>query len=93
MILVTGGFRGQPPSGPRIAGTTRLRFPKTLAQQSVPLCSGASDGGVTGTIVGWLAIAGQMRVAPRRCGVVNLTHPRPATSYCLGLAEQPTLGG
>ncbi|OOK66554.1 hypothetical protein BZL30_8091 [Mycobacterium kansasii] len=31
-------------------------------------------------------LPGKMRIAPRRCGVGNLTHLDQAKRYCLGLA-------
>lgn len=70
----------------RCAGTTRMHFPKSLAQQHFPRSACVLNRRVIATIVGWFTAIGQMRVAPRRCGVINLTYLYPATRYCLGLA-------
>lgn len=86
MILVTGGSATGQPGVRRCAGTTRMDFPKSLAQQHFPRSACVLNRRVIATIVGWFTAIGQMRVAPRRCGVINLTYLYPATRYCLGLA-------
>lgn len=86
MILVTGGSATGQPGVRRCAGTTRMHFQKSLAQQHFPRSACVLNRRVIATIVGWFTAIGQMRVAPRRCGVINLTYLYPATRYCLGLA-------